>query len=436
MPADRVDVLFLIDASASMKPCFDKLIQYVNDFVRPLNQAHFESVRLGILAYKSSFQDGKVCHQHTVLGGSDAQFMRDLYAGNSVVPLMEEDTPFFTHDVEKFRSCLRSIVPSGDENSLLALDTAADFPFEPAATTRRVIVWFTDEKIEDGITRDKPNAKANDICKKIHKRKITLYAFAPHSSLLEMPIGRTPKAIIENVPEAINQESQSGTWDSLDFQALMESMGKSISESTLQQSRDEFVPATYGQNNEAVWDECWAGNTVDTSGWIEVPVGGFAATTALKSFKVSLYWRTPIDLDLHAFIQFRDGDTGEVYFAKKDIRGVWLDRDAGVGGTFDFDGYNEEVMTVEETAMPNIEKVLFATKIFNAGGCFADYKGEVHVMPLHRDGTSHDKFNCKMESTERKDWCVIAMLDNTDPERPVIHNLNRVCAQQPDLRDF
>ena len=436
MPADRADVLFLIDASASMKPCFDKLIQYIDDFVRPLNQAHFESVRLGLLAYKSSFQGGNVCHQHIVLSGSDAQFMRDLYAGSSIAVPSDEDTPFFTHDVDKFRNCLRSIVPSGDENSLLALDTAIDFPFEPSATTRRVIVWFTDEKIEDGITRDKPCEKATDICKKLYKRKIILYAFAPHSPLLEMPIGSTPRAIIENVPEAVNQESQYGTWDSLDFQKVMENMGTSISRSSFQKTLDEFELATYGQNNEATWDECWAGNTVDTSGWIEVPVGGCAATTALKSFRVSLYWETPIDLDLHAFIQFRDGATEEVSYQRKNVRGVWLDRDAGVGGKFDYDGYNEEIMTVEESAIPNIEKVLFATKIFNAGGCFADYKGEVHVMPVHSDGTSDDKFNCKMESTERKDWCVIAMLDNTNPARPVIHNLNRVCATEPKLSDF
>ena len=50
MPANKVDILFAIDASESMNPCFQKLRENLRRFLAPLNQASF-SIRFGLLAY-------------------------------------------------------------------------------------------------------------------------------------------------------------------------------------------------------------------------------------------------------------------------------------------------------------------------------------------------------------------------------------------------
>ena len=40
-----------------------------------------------------------------------------------------------------------------------------------------------------------------------------------------------------------------------------------------------------------------------------------------------------------------------------------------------------------------------------------------------------------MKSEERLDWCVIAMIDNSDPDKPKVFPVNRVVAHDPDLND-
>ena len=258
MPADRVDVLFVVDSSGSMKSCFNNLVQHLYKFLVPLERAHFASIRLGLLAYKSIKRYGDIGHQHTVLAGSDASFMRMLYADSQPMGLVEKETPFFTRNTERFLECLRAIQPSGNENSLLALDTAADFPFEPASTTRRAVIWFSDERFHRGVTGNAPLEKALDICRKYVKRKIMLYAFAPHSPTLEEHFGRLPRVCINNIVKAPEGSSVS-TWDMLDFSSVMESIGQSISVSALSptMARENYIPASYGQNNEATWNEHW-----------------------------------------------------------------------------------------------------------------------------------------------------------------------------------
>ena len=44
------DVVFVVDASASMRPCFEQLKSSIKKFVLPFTQAGYDYLRLGLLA--------------------------------------------------------------------------------------------------------------------------------------------------------------------------------------------------------------------------------------------------------------------------------------------------------------------------------------------------------------------------------------------------
>ena len=109
---------------------------------------------------------------------------------------------------------------------------------------------------------------------------------------------------------------------------------------------------------------------------------------------------------------------------------MWLDHDAGIGNILDTPEGNDETITIE--SLENIKRVLFATKIFAETGCFSDYKGRVEVKT---NVSSQPELHAQMVSKERLDWCVIAMLDNSDPKHPRLFSINEVIADEPDVND-
>ena len=82
MGANKVDIVFVVDASESMKPCFDKLKQNLRRFILPLNQASFE-VRLGLLAYHSMKVGSHIGHVNYFIGGDTTDKVTGLY--NNVI---------------------------------------------------------------------------------------------------------------------------------------------------------------------------------------------------------------------------------------------------------------------------------------------------------------------------------------------------------------
>ena len=238
MPTQKVDIVFLIDASDSMTPCFEKLKENLKLFLKPLQDANF-TVRYGLLAYSAGVDDGSVIYRHrgldTAAGG-----IGSLYSANV------DENNFFTPDQDVFLRSLASIKTAGDEDTPVALDIAADFPFAPIGDSRRAIALFSNEKIEDGVCGTEHLQQLNLVLQKIAKRKISLYAYIPGSEAA-VGLSRLPKSIIRSVPEGPN------CWDNIDFGALMEAMGKSISVSTLQMTQEpEFQKAIYGQDQWVV----------------------------------------------------------------------------------------------------------------------------------------------------------------------------------------
>jgi hypothetical protein len=146
----------------------------------------------------------------------------------------------FTEDGNRFATTLKSIEMTGDENHLIALDFALDFPFGPIATTRRVVALFSDEKIEDGKLEPDDLAKIPQLIEKITTRKIQLFAALPSSEALEA-LGSVDRAQIERV-------SGGDGLATINFSKLMGQMAKSISVNSSQGEEGAYKKALFEQD--------------------------------------------------------------------------------------------------------------------------------------------------------------------------------------------
>ncbi len=260
-PADAVsgkcaDVVFVIDASGSMRECFDQLRTNIRKFVEPFREEGFDSLRLGLLAYSANIdRTAKKCiYRNIVIGGEGATAMKSLYG--SVPPRGEL---FFTRskngavDTDSFMRRLDGVRCKGDEDTVFALDCAADFPYGPLESTRRVMVLFTDEKIEDGVLKQESVgenfSQLEKVMKKIVDRHISLYVFAPTSPATDM-MSEFSRVFLTNVPEF--RPEATDTWANINFARVLEMMGKSVSSSLSGGSERDFSRAVFGQDS---WED-------------------------------------------------------------------------------------------------------------------------------------------------------------------------------------
>jgi len=235
MKPQNVDLVLLVDSSKSMQPCFDQLREHLKDLLYPLEQSNFRT-RFALLAYCATrLDDGRPYYWHTFVGGDDPDEMdKKLYG-----PSMRVDD-YFTYDTGKIIQILAKLVPRGDEDTLMALDTAADLPFNPPDTTRRVIALFTDERIEDGVNGARPISKIPELIQKLMSRRIQLFVSAPFSPALEQ-LGSLDRAEIEAVDGGDGLKA-------VGFKKLLAQMGKSISVSSLQMGPEPaWNKALFGQ---------------------------------------------------------------------------------------------------------------------------------------------------------------------------------------------
>jgi hypothetical protein len=409
MKPRNVDLLLVIDASESMKPCFSQLRDHLLILLHPLQQANFK-VRFGLLAYAAApAPDGPV-YDHTFIGGSGPEMIRKLYQTTPHSP------DFFTPDHTIVARALADLEAQGNEDTLLALDIAADFPFGPVESTRRVIALFTDEPLEQGVAGEAPLRAIPDLVAKLMSRRIQLFVSAPMSPALE-ELGSLDQAEIEPV------EGGDGL-KKVNFSRLLAQMAKSISVSTLQTGTERpWKRAIYGQDQ---WTER---RTLTASNrHIVLAVGESVRLDAAKPLSwltIKLQWTAAVDLDLHAIYRNCRGHESSVYFGNREEDGIALDFDAGVGNV---GGKNEENIRIE--SLDELEEILFATKIFNKGGCYADYNGRIIV-----ETSNGEEVIVPLTSREHVDWCVIARFLNS-PNGPVLMNMNAVSAAPPVLGDI
>lgn len=410
MKATTVEIVLLIDASESMRPCFDGLRQHLVGMLQPLKQGNFR-VRFGLVAYAAGKDSSGPVYALTFVGGNGPHLIRQLYSGQAL------QADYFSENPAEVVRILDRLVPQGNEDTLLALDIASDFPFGPVENTRRVIAMFSDERLEDGIGGAGPLAKLPDLVAKLQQRRIQLFAAAPLSPGLEM-LAAVDRAEIEPV------EGGDGL-KSVDFKKLLQQMGKSISISSLQMGREPaWKKAIFGQNR---WSDARFAN--GNSHHKVLAVGESArldTSQPITQINIKLQWTAAVDLDLHAFFRTKSGIDGCVYFGNPKEGHIKLDFDAGIG---DEGGQNEENITIK--SLGDLDGILFATKIFNKGGSYADYDGRVTVKT-----NNGDNIEVRLTAQKQADWCVIAKITNESKQGPSVVNVNRVTDSDPDLDSF
>ena len=235
MPAPNVDIVFVVDASASMTPCFDKLRRNLGALVRSM-EGYVSRIHFGLVAHSAW---GDSC-QHTFLCGSDHEDLLRLYQSNIPYEVLRE--MYFTENSEHFCALLERIETCGNEDSLVALDIALDFPFGHLAQTKRVIALFSDEPFETGNVCEEHNRFIPELVQKIHDRRVLLYCAVPDGP----GIRELSKADGSEV--TIVEDGNSGL-EKINFQVLLTQMGQSISRSLLQAGEErDYKRALFGQN--------------------------------------------------------------------------------------------------------------------------------------------------------------------------------------------
>ena len=229
MKPSTVELVFVLDASESMRPCFEGLANNLQQVVNPLQTLGLK-VRLGFIAMRVGNATG---------GGGVIATASINSASDPIALIASGDPGLFTEDNALFSSKMRALELGGDEHQLLALDCALDFPFGPMVNTRRVVAMFSDEKIEDGFSGAAVVEKIPAIVTKIMARRIQFFAALPSSPALEA-LGSADCAQIEPVQGGEGLAN-------VNFSKLLGQMAKSISCASLQAGPENYQKGLFGQ---------------------------------------------------------------------------------------------------------------------------------------------------------------------------------------------
>ena len=228
MKPTNVEIVFAIDTSESMRPCIEGLSKNIDRLIQPFQGYNF-NVRFGLLGYSVGKND------------SGGFLISTVTLDGDLTSIYENSKKLFTDNPKEFSQKIKELQLAGDENHLIALDCAFDFPFGPVNNTRRVVCLFSDEKIEDGaIKADLAEQIIEKLMEKATARKILLFMALPESPLLQL-LGQIRYAEIQKVNGGDGLAS-------LNFSSLLESMGKSISISSIQGQEKEYERAIHGQD--------------------------------------------------------------------------------------------------------------------------------------------------------------------------------------------
>ena len=234
MPAVNVDLVLVVDTSDSMKNCFDQLRQHLGSLLTPM-QGSVSKLRYGLVGLSAS---------KTGTGQSYlVNFLRGLWDYKLYTRSPNDPDPrneYFTDNASEIKQALSALVPSGDEDMLLALDIAADLPFGSLSNTKRVIALFSDEPFEKGVSGSESNHLIPALREKLMARHIQLFAAIPE--------GPGANELAETDRSEIEFVDGSGL-KNVDFSRLLTQMGKSISGSSLQAvSEPPYQRALFGQD--------------------------------------------------------------------------------------------------------------------------------------------------------------------------------------------
>jgi hypothetical protein len=232
-----VDVVFCLDASASMAPSIAGVRRHIGAFLSGLAASANGALhcRIDFLAH-SCDPSGQVVRSFS-LRKHGADLIAALYGPNP------QPQAFFTTDVAAIQAGLERIELVGDEAMLLALDLCLDYPWRPRAGCHRVVILLTDEPLEANAAARYQRQMISQLIEKIHALGVMLFIVAPKSA----GYNELAEADKSQYQQVVQTHDGLG---SLDFHRVLSHIGKSVSVTMLQELPDRTVRrALFGQNH-------------------------------------------------------------------------------------------------------------------------------------------------------------------------------------------
>ncbi len=236
------DVVFCLDSSTSMAPSFRSTRDHIMSFVDGLRsdgQSTWD-LRFDFVAHSASdLRDGIVFRARSI---REQALYASMYPPGTAAPRAS----LFTADVGEFRAALDSLEARGDEANLIALDACLDFPWRTTDACHRVVIMLTDEPLETGLVIQQQRDAIPALIDKIHQLGALLFIVGPESA------GYHQLA-------AANRSSYDvvGGGDglsSVDFRAIMNQIGRSVSVSRVNRAAVPAKRALFGQDRWGLTD--------------------------------------------------------------------------------------------------------------------------------------------------------------------------------------
>jgi hypothetical protein len=238
------DIVLCIDASDSMTPCIEAVKNNITKLTSVFagDSKRVWDVRLDFVAH--AFGKGKF---HCYATRQDVTLLDDLYQNPDA-----STRRCFTTQPEKFKNALARVRTLGDEVTLAALDIALDFPWRPAENCHRVIVLLSDEAIETGEAVKMQRELVPKIIEKIHSKRVKLFIYAPESEIFY-------KLSMANGCEyEVLGDARDGM-KNVDFEKLMEAIGKSVFISQSSFPGENTPSPLFGQQTWRLTDDGFVG---------------------------------------------------------------------------------------------------------------------------------------------------------------------------------
>ena len=233
MPAPNVDLVIVLDTSESMAPCFEAIKIHLSSLSAPM-QGFVAKLRYGLVT--TSIAKGEASMVYHMSGLHGLYLLDALYK-----PSPNESPILFSENAADLSQSLASLKPRGDEDMLIALDCALDFPFGPLSDTKRVIAMFSDEPLEQNSNASANRGKVSALIQKIQARRVQLF--------MALPLSPTSEELASADMSELEQVDGGDGLSGVNFKLLLAQMGKSISSASLQASREPaYQRSLFGQD--------------------------------------------------------------------------------------------------------------------------------------------------------------------------------------------
>lgn len=217
------DIVFCIDASGSMQPCFDAVRNNVEKLIEGLQtDANVNwDVRFDLLAFHDTvdeggiFRSGGEIHSYRSVNCGTMELIENIYRSRNAAP-------FFTKDLSKLKAAMQDTKMEGEEMQLLALDIAMDFPWRDSSNCHRVVILLTDEAVETGVLVERQVEQIERMKKKLQEKRIKLFIIAPESDAFF-------KMAEADRCEYTDLEASQDGLRSVDFSKMLATIGRSVS---------------------------------------------------------------------------------------------------------------------------------------------------------------------------------------------------------------